>query len=315
MAISYANNDWLQTLQAVNANSPNPNYAAGDTTHRNATGIGMGLTPDQISGRFDAGYDTGVGKFDPFPGDHSKIDQLQNLYGTVPQAYDVSDTLASIGATRKANLLGGEQAANTAATKFQTSQIPGAATGAGASMLRAQALLPFLQADTGAAADQGKYADSAKQGALSAASSIATTLAQLQQDYTNSLASYNTSKANFGLAYGGQQSDLALKASQSNAANQLEMFKSNAQIAENARATNLNAALQTQQMNQQGQQTANSQQIQAAEGYLAGVKAPSGGSWQTDNTGKVVSGQNDYDAYQTYLRNRATAQGSLASKF
>lgn len=313
MAISYANNDWLSTLSAVNGASPKPDYDAVDIGRSGGTGTGLfGLTPDDISGRFDDSFDTAVGKYDPFPGNRSKIDQLQDLYGTVGDAYDVSDTLTALGSTRKANLLGGEQAANTVARKFEESSIPGSASGVGASMLRAQALLPYLQADTAAAAEEGKYKDSAKQNALGAAADIATKLAQLEQDYTNSLAAYNTNKANFGVNYAGQSSDLALKSSQANTANNLDWMKTQAQIAENARQANLQAALHTQDANTQAQQTANAQTMQAANSVLS-QKAPTG-SWTTDANGKIISGNADYDAYQTYLRNRAAATQSISTR-
>lgn len=311
MAISYANNDWLQTLNAVNAASPVPNYNATNTTKAGGSGQLFGIDPKQITDTFDSSFSKAEGKYEPFPGDHSKIDQLQDVYNHSGEAFDVSGTLSALGDTRKANLLGGEQAANTAAHKFQETSAPGGQSGAGASMLRAQALLPFLQADTAAAGEQGKYADSAKQGALSAAANIANNLAQLQQQYTDSLASYNSNKANFGLNYAGAQSDLALKSSQSNIGNQLELYKTNAQIAENARQANLQAALHTQDSNLQANQTATSQRTAAASAYLQTAKAPTG-AWTTGNNGQVISGQSDYDAYQAYLRNRGGVANTLA---
>lgn len=239
----------VQGLKPINKKTPWVNgWEMGDVETINNvsnlgnTGAGIGafagdpsMGADDISGRFDASYEKAAGLYDPFPGDHSKIDQLQDLYGTVGESYDVSDTLSALGATRKTNLLTGEQAANTAARKFGESSIPGASSGVGSSMIRAQALLPFLQQDTAAAGEERKYADSAKQDALKTASGIATTLAELQQSYTNSLASYNSSKANFGINYAGQQSDLALNASQGQANNQLEAWKVAAQIAESQR--------------------------------------------------------------------------------
>ncbi len=288
--------DWLQTLGAVSSVTPGSRAPT-------AAGAGMGdifgMQPEESTAQFDTSYDKATGGYAPFEGDHSKIDQLQSLYGTVGDSYDVTDTLTSLGATRKNNLLGGEQAANNAAQKYQESNTPGAMNGVGSSMLRAQALLPFLQADTQAAGEAGKYADSAKQQALGAAADIATKLAQLEADYTSSLATYNTNKANFGLNYAGAQTGNALKASQQNASNSLGWQTSQAQIAENARQANLQAALQTQQMNFQREQATHQEQRQDAATDAA-AKPPSG-NWVTNNAGQVVEGQAAYQAYQDYL--------------
>jgi hypothetical protein len=312
--ISYANfnTDFASTIGRVNAVSPVPNYNAMDSISQAGVGSGLfGITPDDISGRMDASYEKAVAGYDPFPGDHSKIDQLQALYGTVPEAYNVSDTVSALNKTRGTNLLTGEQAASTAAKRFQESQLPGGQSGAAAAMVRAQSLLPFLQADQTAAGEIGKYGDTAKQGALGAAANIATSLAQLEQDYTNSLANYNSQKANFGLNYAQGQSNLALQASTVNSQNQLDVLKQQAQIAENARQANLAAALQQRGQDLEAAQTATNQKITASNAYLANNKEPSG-AWTTDNTGRVVSGQSSYDAYQQYKANRASVMDALA---
>jgi hypothetical protein len=314
MAISYQNfdTDFASTIGRVNAVSPVPNYNAADTISKAGVSSGLfGLTPDDISGKMDASYAKATAGYDPFPGDHSKIDQLQALYGTVPQAYDVSDTVSALNKTRGTNLLTGEQAASTASKRFQDSQLPGGQSGAAAAMVRAQSLLPFLQQDQQAAGDVGKYADSAKQGALGAAANIATSLAQLEQDYTNSLASYNAGKANFGLNYAQGQSNLALQASTVNTQSKLDLLKNQSQIAENARQANLAAALQQRNQDLNAAQTATNQKITAANDYLTNNKAPSG-AWTTDTAGRVTSGQSDYDAFQRYKTSREGAMGALS---
>lgn len=159
------------------------------------------VTPAGIAGEFDDTYQKATAGYTPFVGDHSKIDQLQNLYGTVGDAFDVSGTVAALDKSRRTNLLTGEAAANDAASKFQETQGPGTQSGTAASLIRARSLLPFLQADTSAAAETGKYVDTAKQNALKTGADIASSLAQLEQQYTNSLASYNSERANFGLDY------------------------------------------------------------------------------------------------------------------
>lgn len=311
--ISYSVPDWQSTLGAVNAASPKPDYNALDTFARAGSGSGLfGMTPTQISSQFDSAYGKATAGYAPFPGNHAPIDQLQALYGTVGQAYDVTDTLKALDTTRGTNLLTGQQAANTAAQKFQEAQQPGQFNDVGASMLRANALLPFLNADNSAAADERKYADSAKQNALSASADIATKIAQLEQTYTDSLANYNSQKAQFGLNYAQGQSNLALQASTNQTQFQLDAAKTAAQIAENARQANLAAALQQQNMQLNANQTATNQQIQAANSYLANAKAPTGG-WVTDNNGNVISGQSTYNQYQQWLAGRAGATGALAN--
>lgn len=314
MAVNYANTsnfDFLNLLGGVNAASPKPDYTAANKISRSGMGTGLfGQTPAQTNSAFDSAYDTGVSKFDPFPTDRTEMDQLQSLYGQVPTAYDVSGTVSKLDSARKTNLLTGQQASNNAAQKFQESQLPGQSNQTGAAMIRAQSLLPFLQNDTQGAADEGKYQDTAKQGALSAAAGIATTLANLEQNYNQSLASYNSSKAQAGLTYANDRTGLGLQASQLNTTSQLSLLQQQAQIAENARQANLQAALNVRNTNMSAAETATNQQMQAQNSLLS-AKAPSG-SWQTDNNGNVTSGGANYDAYQAYLNSQSQAKSGLS---
>jgi hypothetical protein len=313
MPISYSfpdNSDFLNTLSTVNKASPKPNYDATDLIKKaGSSGSLYGMNPQEIGSNFDSAFQSAQAGYAPFPGDHSKIDQLQALYGTVPQAFDVSGTLSSLDKARGTSLLTGQQASNNAATKFRESQQPGQYSNAGSEVLRAQSLLPYLQQDTQATADEGKYADTAKQNALSAASGIAQSLAQLQQQYTDSLASYNSQKANFGLNFAGQKTGMQLTASTANTQNHLELLKSMAQIAENARQANLNAALTQRSQNIGAAETATNQQMQASQALLS--QPTPGGNWVTDMSGNVVSGQQQYNAYQDYLQRKNSALGTL----
>lgn len=308
MAISYSNFDtnFADTIGRVNALSPS--MPKGPTAAGTSSSL-FSMTPDTIGSDFDASYKGATAGYDPFPGDHSKIDQLQGLYETVPQAFDVSNTLKAMDSARGTSLLTGEQAASTAAKKYQESQIPGFQSGTGAAMVRAQSLLPFLQADTASAQTEGQYADTAKQGALTTAAGIANNLAQLQQNYTDSLAKYNADKANFGLQYAQGKSNLQLTASTANTQNQLDLLKTQMQIAENAREANLSAALNQRNQDLQAAQTATNQKLTSAQDILA-QKGPTGG-WTTDNSGRVTEGQQSYDAYQNYLKSRASALAAL----
>jgi hypothetical protein len=315
MAISYTGdwtnslNDALDTISRVNSVSPK-------TTPVNATAASpnlFGMTPTATTQAFDTAYSKGTADYAPFQdsGVQKAIGQLQDVYNNIPTAYDVSGTLKATDAARSAALTTGTQAANTAATKFQESQIPGASQGSGAAMLRAQALLPYMQADTTAAQAEGQYSDSAKQTALTTAASIADNLATLQQNYTNSLAAYNSGKAQFGLSYANDQTGLALTASTANTNAALQAQEAANAQAEQAREANLSAALSTQAQQSQAAQTATNQQISAAQAILANTKAPTG-SWVTNNNGVVTSGQNDYQAYQNYLAGRSEASNQLA---
>lgn len=303
--------DFLNLLGGVNAASPTPNYNATDSITRAGAGSGLfGQTPAQTNAAFDSAYDTGTSKFDPFPTDRTEMDQLQSLYGTVGSAFDVSGTVSKMDQARGTNLLTGQQASNNAAQKFQESQIPGQSNQTGAAMIRAQSLLPFLQSDTAAAQSEGQYQDTAKQGALSAAAGIATTLANLEQNYNQSLASYNSSKASAGLNYANDKTNLGLQASQLNTTSQLSLLNQQAQIAENARQANLSAALNVRNQNINANETATNQQMQAENSILSS-KAPSG-SWETDNNGNVISGNQNYSAYQAYLASQLQAKSGLS---
>lgn len=248
-------------------------------------GIGSGLLTTggigDIAGAFDTAYQKGTGDYAPFPGDHSKIDQLQSLYGTVGSAYDVSGTLSALDATRKNNLLVGQNAASTAANQFQSTALPGGSSAAGASMLRAQALLPFLQNDTSAAADEGKYADSAKQQALSTSADIATKLAQLEQSYTDSLASYNSDKARSGLDYAQGQVGLQVQDKTSSSQSALEALRLQMQAVQNSQQF----ALQTRQLN-----LAQNQPSASTRAAAVPAARPTSEFYYVDNLGRRMTG-------------------------
>lgn len=233
-------------LQYINGLTPQTQGSLGSIAQ-----TGMGLfqqTPQDLSKQFDSSYTGAVAGYSPFPGDHSKIDQLQNLYGTVGSSYDVSKTVGAMENARKTNLLTGEQASNTAAAQIQNSQ-SGVNNAAAATVLRAQSLMPFLNQSQQATQSEGQYADSARQNALTAASGIANQLATLQQNYTDSLATYNSQRANFGLNYAGQQTGNTLALNNQNVQAMLGASTTQAQLSENARQANLQAALQVRQQN------------------------------------------------------------------
>lgn len=298
----------------IDALSPKTNGAPTSlTTQAGVSPTLFGMNPAATTSQFESSYGKAVGGYAPFPdtGVEGDIGQLQDVYNKIPSAYDVSGTLNAMNSARQASLTTGQQASNTAAQKFQEAQGPSQYAGAGASVLRAQSLLPFMTSDTQAAQSQGQYADTARQAALTTAANVANQIAQLQQSYTNSLASYNSGKASFGLNYANDETGLALQSSTANTNAQLSYLASQNQTAEQAREANLSAALNQNNQAMQAQQTATNQQISAGNSFLANAKAPSG-SWTTDNNGNVISGQTAYNANQNYLQSRASVAGQLA---
>lgn len=326
-----------------------PQAAIPALSNASLAGSGINpLTPDQVAANYAGAYQSATSGYAPFTGGgqtHDDINQFQSVYNQIPGAFDVSGTLASMDAARQASLTTGTEAANTAAQKFQTSNIPGAATGVGSSVIRAQSLLPYLNQDFTNAASEGQYANSASQNALTTAAGVANSIAGLQQNYTNSLAAYNSQKANFGNNYaqgltGAQQSSsnsltsaqLGLLQSQLSSQTSLSQAQlaageqsatsllgaqtsltQNAQnVSEQAREANLSASLQSQTLATQNKQTSQNQAITAANDLLTNNKAIEGGSWTTNNQGQVNSGQSDYNAYQSYLAGKSSAVNLLS---
>lgn len=242
-----SNQNTGSVLQYINGLTPQTQGSLGSIAQ-----TGQGLfqeTPQNLSNQFNSTYSQATAGYAPFPGDHSKIDQLQQLYGTVGSSYDVSGTVSAMDKARQANLLTGQQSANTAAAQMQNSQ-PGVNNAAASTVLRAQSLLPFLNQSQQTTQSEGQYADTARQNALTAASGIANQLATLQQNYTDSLAAYNSQRANFGLNYASQQTGNTLALNNQNVQAMLGASTTQAQLSEQARQSNLQAALAVRQQNQ-----------------------------------------------------------------
>lgn len=312
MAISYNVPNFGSTLSGVNAASPTPNYNATSNILNASSNPNFAfLNPNTVGQNFTQDYQSAESGYAPFPGAGTQkaIHQLQDLYNTVPSQYDVSGTLGKLDTARQASLTTGQQASNTAAAKFSQAA-PGQYAGAGASVLQAQSLLPYMTQDTQAAASEGQYADTARQSALTTSASIANNIAQLQQGYTNSLASYNSNKAQFGLNYATGEVGLQNSAAQSSIQDQLSLTASQAQLAEQAREANLSASLQSQSQQIGANETATQQQMAAIQNIL-GMQAPSA-SYETGMGGNIISGQASYNALQQYNQNKANAVGQLA---
>lgn len=312
MAISYQMPSFGSLLGSVNSASPQPNYNAASNVLNASSNPNLAfLNPGNVGSQFTQDYQTAQAGYAPFPGGGTQkaIHQLQDLYNTVPSQYDVSGTLSSLNTARQASLTTGQQASNTAAAKFAQAA-PGQYAGAGASVLQAQSLLPYMTQDTQAAASEGQYADTARQNALNASASIANNIAQLQQGYTNSLASYNSQKASFGLNYATGEVGLQTTAAQDATQDQLSLTASQASLAEQAREANLNASLQQQSQQTSANETATQQQMAAIQNILS-MPAPSA-SYETGPAGNVISGQSSYNALQAYNQSKANATSQLA---
>lgn len=228
-----------QLMGAGSLDSPSTNILASKTSP--AVFNSYGMSPDAVNKQFGEDFATATGGYAPFAGAGARkgITRLEGEYGKVGETFDVSDTINALEKSRNVNLQVGGQAANNAASKYAEESGPGGSSGIGASMVRAKSLLPFLQGDYAGAAEEGKYRDSAKEKALAAGADIASSLAKLELDYTNSLANYNAQKSNFGMNFAGNKTGLALDASKLQSANAI----SAAQLAENARQADLSAAI------------------------------------------------------------------------
>ena len=301
------------TIDYINAKSPTADASLDGMKNAATGGINYGLSPDEINQRYQQAYEEGASKFDPFQdtGFKSAIADVRNQYNAIPAAYDTTEDVNAMANLRRNQLVTGQNAANLASQKYQEAQLPGQNNRVGASMVRAQSLLPYLQADAESMVKEKTYASEARRAAVKDAAAIANQLASLEMNYTNSLADYNTKKASTALSYAGETSKNQLTASYQNTQSYLDYYKTQAQIAEQARQANLSAALKEREMGLSAAQTANTQKIQAANAAMQ-AKGPTG-SWITDNMGRVTSGQNVYNQYQDWRASQADAISTLGT--
>ncbi len=303
-------------IKSVNGVSPSPNYNwSPPPGAANSVFSTYGLSPDQTKANFQDAFKQAQQGYAPFQdsGVQDSIGKLSQQYGNVSDAYDVSGTLNAFNKANQNQLTAGESSANTASQKFQASQLPGMNSQLGASVIRSQALLPYLQQSTQNQLTASQYADSAKKEALNTSASIAGQLAQLQQTYTNSLAAYNSGRSNFALNYAQGQSGQQLDASKNQVSSWLQQQQNQGQLAENAREANLSNALANRQLTLQAAQKATDQQQQASALYLQNAKPPSG-AWTTDNRGRVTSGQASYNALQDYNQQHQAMLAALGTQ-
>jgi hypothetical protein len=121
---------------------------------------------------------------------------------------------------------------------------------------------------------------------------VASTIGQLRNSYLSTLTQYAT---------GQQQLQLQKYQAQQQVAGQ------QSQIAEQYAQQRANLFTSEQSLANQSQ----GQQIAAAQS-LMGAQGPTG-SWVTDNSGNVTQGQQAYNNYQTWAKNKQNASNYLGS--
>lgn len=242
----------------------------------------FGMKPEKVYSDFDESYGKASNRFGPF--DSSRLDteteRNAGLFDDARGIADVSETLGALQNARGANLTAGQQFANTASRKFTEQSQPGGNSGVGASMIRAQALLPFLQNDYEGAASERKYADTKKTEAINTASNVAQTLAGLATTYTQSLADYNSQKSNTALQFANQRTGLGLQASSVGRGNALDLLKTQLQLRENARQANMQNTQQTRQQDFVEEQAKNKSSAVPAFSGSMGFQPTGGGAFQ-----------------------------------
>lgn len=160
--------------------STNPANVAGDVT--------------QFSGQVESDFKSAFDLMPDLPTIRGPLRRLRKQYGKVDEAYDFTQTMkegrAAQGASRDASV----GAANAASQAYLAGS--GGDNTAGAAVLRARALQPALKNDADTALTLAKMRDDAMKGALDAKVKIATTLGELKGNYINTLANYNSQRAN-----------------------------------------------------------------------------------------------------------------------
>lgn len=221
---------------------------------------------------------------------NSQMGELLKSYSAIPAAFDPTDQVNARNNAIGFNTAAGTQAANNAASEFanRASQSGGSALGAG--VVKAQSMMPVLQQNAALRTDAADVAARAHQSAATLASQIAGTIGQLRTSYLQTLTGFV-----------GNQQALALdtyKANQGVAGDAANRQYQYAALAEQARQANQSASV-----------TRNNSALTAAQALMAS-HGPSG-AWTTNNQGQVVSGQNDFNTYNSWNDSRTSANNYL----
>lgn len=256
--------NWSQPQQGQNASLQKTNIASG----------GNPLQTDQI--KLPSWLSNNY---------NSQMGELTNTYAGIGAAFDPTAQVAARQNAAAYNLSAGTSAANNAATEYanRAAQSGGSSLGAGA--VKAQAMMPVLSQNAALKTDAADVAAKSHADAISLASQVAATMANLRTSYLQTLTGYTQ---------GQQQLDLQNRQLQQQQVGQIQGNQLGyAQLA---------AQVQAQQAAQKLAQQQFQQQTAASS---LGPK-PSG-MYMTDNSGRVTGGQNYYNQLQAWN----TAQQSL----
>lgn len=220
----------------------------------------------------------------------SNMGELLSSYAGVQNAFDPTGQVDARNNAIGYNTAAGTQAANNAASEYanRATQQGGSALGAG--VVKAQSMMPVLQANASLKSEAADVAAKAHQDAASLASQIAGTIGSLRTSYLQTLTGFaqgqqglalDTFKANQGVA--------------SDAANRQYQY---AALQEQARQANLSAS-----------SSRNNSGLAAAQ-TLLGSKGPSG-AWTTNNSGQLTSGQNSFNNFNQWTGARSNATNYL----
>lgn len=209
----------------------------------------------------------------------ANLGELIQSYQGVGEAFDPTEQVKARNDAIGYTIGAGTQAATNAATEYSNRAAQSGASGLGAGVVKAQAMMPVYARATDLKTQAADVAAKTKQEGLSLASQIASTIGNLRTGYLKSLADYST-----------QQQQMM---------NQTSQFNSNLAL------QNYQAQLEGQKLRLQESDSAR----QAAAAILS-AQGPTA-QYITNNQGQVVSGRESYDRLKDWSGARAEATQAL----
>lgn len=209
----------------------------------------------------------------------ANLQELIQSYQGVGSAFDPTEQVKARNDAIGYNTSAGSQAANNAATEYSNRAAQSGASGLGAGVVKAQAMMPVYAQNAKLKTEAADVAAKTKQEGLSLAGQIASTIGNLRTSYLKSLADYSS----------GQQQMM----------NQTNQFNSNLAL------QNYQAQLEGSKLKLQ-----ESDQARLAASELLRMNGPSG-MVITDNLGRITSGQDSYNQLQNWGQARAQATSAL----
>lgn len=216
---------------------------------------------------------------------NSQMNELSNTYAGINAAFDPTAQVAARQNAAAFNLSAGTSAANNAATEYANRASQSGASSLGAGAVKAQAMMPVLSQNAALKTDAADVAAKSHADAISLASQVAATMANLRTSYLQTLTGYTQGQQQLDL----QNRQLMVQAGGQQQQTQLGYAQLNAQTKAQQ------AALKLQQQ----------QQNYAQQAAALGPK--SSGMYMTNNQGQITGGQNYYNQLQAWN----TAQQSL----